>query len=53
LRRIRVPAPNALSLSQSDELRVAFRERNRQLATRVALEVYGIGEHEMEIALGH
>lgn len=53
LRRIRVPAPTALSLSQSDELRVAFRERDRQRATRVALEVYGIGEREMEIALGH
>jgi hypothetical protein len=53
LRRIRVPAPTALSLSQSEELRVAFRERNRQSATRVALEIYGIGEREMEIALGN
>lgn len=53
LRRIRVPPSADLSLQQSRELRLAFRGRDRQLATRVALEVYGIGEREMETALGH
>jgi adenine-specific DNA-methyltransferase len=53
LRRIRVPNPTTLSLSQSEALIDAFRKRDRQQATRVALEVYGIDEHEMETALGH
>jgi adenine-specific DNA-methyltransferase len=52
LRRIRVPNPKALSVSQSEALMEAFRRRDRQRATRVALEVYGIEEHEMETALG-
>ena len=53
LRRIRVPNPKALSVNQSEALIEAFRMRDRQRATQVALEVYGIDEHEMEIALGH
>ena len=53
LRRIRVPAPATLSLLQSERLRLAFRERDRPAATRVALAIYGIGERELEIALGH
>ena len=53
LRRIRVPSPSALSAQQSEELIQAFRNRDRQHATRAALGVYGIDEHEMETALGH
>jgi adenine-specific DNA-methyltransferase len=53
LRRIRVPHQKALSDLQIDGLKDAFRRRDRNRATNVALEVYGIGEREMEIALGH
>jgi hypothetical protein len=53
LRRIRVPDPHALSAAQTEELVEAFRRRDRQHATRVALEVYGIEEHEVEAAFGH
>ncbi|MGH9583309.1 MAG: SAM-dependent methyltransferase, partial [Bryobacteraceae bacterium] len=53
LRRIRVPAPEALSKAQSDELKETFCKRDRQRATRAALEVYGIDAHTMETALGH
>jgi hypothetical protein len=48
-----VPNPKALSDAQSMALTEAFRMRDRQRATRVALEVYGIDEHEMETALGY
>lgn len=53
LRRIRVPQPETLSLRQSEDLADAFRKRDRKLATRIALDVYGIGEREMEAALEH
>ena len=53
LRRIRVPNPKALSSSQSEALIEAFRKRDRKGATRVALEAYGIDEHDMETTLGH
>jgi len=53
LRRIRVPDPALVSASQSRELIEAFRQRDRQRATRVALEIYGIAELEMGEALGH
>ena len=53
LRRIRVPSPRTLSKKRSKELAEAFRQRDRQRATRVALEIYGIDEHEMETALGY
>lgn len=52
LRRIRVPAPGALTKPQSEELKNAFRARDRQRATRIALEIYGIEAHTMENALG-
>ncbi len=51
LRRIRVPDPNALTDCQSKALIEAFRKRDRSSATRVALEVYGVEEREMERAL--
>jgi adenine-specific DNA-methyltransferase len=53
LRRIRVPDPKMLSKAQSKGLIKAFRERDRQLATQTALTIYGIDQHEMEIAIGH
>jgi hypothetical protein len=52
LRRIRVPHPKTLSNAQSTVLADAFRSRDRQRATRAALELYGIGEREMERAIG-
>ena len=53
LRRIRVPDPKSLSAAHTEDLRDAFRRRDRARATRVALEVYGIEKREMESALGH
>ena len=53
LRRIRVPSPQSLGASSKEELKLAFRRRDRLLATRVALEVFGIDKQAMETALGH
>lgn len=53
LRRIRVPDPNKLSKRHTADLVKAFRARDRQFATQIALEVYGIAEREMELAIGH
>jgi adenine-specific DNA-methyltransferase len=53
LRRIRVPAPTAISTENANELRQAFRERDKERATKIALEVYGIEHQELERALGH
>ena len=53
LRRIRVPAPASIAEVQAKELVNAFRTRDRQRATQIALEIYGIDELEMETALGH
>ena len=53
LRRIRVPAPQSLSKSQSQELRDAFRLRDRLRATRAALDLYGIDARTLEAALEH
>lgn len=53
LRRIRVPDPYTLSGVQSKALTKAFRKRDRTEATRIALEVYGIDNDEMERAIGH
>jgi hypothetical protein len=53
LRRIRVPDPKVVSKAQVDSLKEAFRIRDRESATRVALDVYGIDEQEMETAIGY
>lgn len=53
LRRIRVPAPAVLSKAHSQELREAFRDRDRQRATHASLQVYGIRATRLEAALGH
>jgi adenine-specific DNA-methyltransferase len=53
LRRIRVPSPASVAKAQAKDLVKAFRARDRQRATELALEIYGIGKREMENALGH
>jgi len=53
LRRIRVPDPKTLSKAQVDELREAFCHRDRERATLMACEIYGISPLKMEAALGH
>jgi hypothetical protein len=53
LRRIRVPSPAGLTLTQSNALREAFRSRDKRVATAIALEVYGIDRQELEKALEH
>jgi hypothetical protein len=51
LRRIRVPDPQRISEVPSRALVDAFRTRDRNRATQVALDVYGIEKHELERAL--
>ena len=53
LRRIRVPAPGRIAKAQAKELAEAFRTRDPQRATQIALEIYGIEKQEMETTLGH
>ncbi len=53
LRRIRLPDFKKLSKIHAEQLSKAFRGRDRQLATRTALTIYGIDEQEMELAIGH
>jgi hypothetical protein len=53
LRRIRVPSPGTLTEKQRMELRKAFRARDKQRATELAFEIYGIAADEMGRALGH
>jgi hypothetical protein len=42
LRRIRVPAPNAISPELADRFRTAFRDRDQASATAAALVAYGL-----------
>jgi adenine-specific DNA-methyltransferase len=53
LRRIRVPSPGALTSTQRRQLREAFQARDKQLASDLALQVYGLTVGQMEKALGH
>ena len=53
LRRICVPGTRALSATQMQALREAFRARDKQRATQIALEVYRIDPFELERAIGH
>lgn len=50
LRRVRVPDPKSLSQAQTTQLSKAFRQRDRQLATAVAHDVYQVTTSEMESA---
>lgn len=52
LRRIRLPDPKTLSEEHTNALIKAFRNRDRELATETALEIYCIDRHEMESAIG-
>lgn len=53
LRRIRVPNPRSIKAKQANELVEAFRTRDRDRATRVALEIYQIQPSELEAARGY
>jgi hypothetical protein len=53
LRRIRVAPQTSLSDAQKSRLVRAFRDRDREAATTVALGVYGIDRGTWEVALGH
>jgi hypothetical protein len=53
LRRIRIPVPSAISESQGGALKQAFRDRDREGATRIALDVYRIAPDELERACGY
>lgn len=53
LRRVRVPKPEAISAIQSESLIEAFRQRDRGLATAVALQLYQIHAAEIELAQRH
>ena len=48
LRRVRVPDPGSLTRNQRDRLIEAFRKRDGDLATDVALEVYQVTPSEVE-----
>jgi hypothetical protein len=50
LRRVRVPHPDAITREQAGQLRKAFRARNRELATELALAIYRIDRGELERA---
>lgn len=49
LRQIRVPHPDSIDPSVADRLRVAFRERDVDAATKAAAEAYGIDLAEYEL----
>lgn len=53
LRRIRVPVPQSLSQLQRNELREAFRRRDKARATHITLDLYGVSASILEAALGH
>lgn len=47
LRRIRVPRPETIGQSRTEALIRAFRQRDRQLASTVATEIYGVDAAEL------
>jgi adenine-specific DNA-methyltransferase len=53
LRRIRVPDPKTISKLHARELIEAFRERDRKRATATALDLYGVTQRELEMAIGY
>ncbi len=52
LRRIRVPRPDSLPTARAAQLVDAFRRRDVEAATGVALEIYGVAASELEDSLG-
>jgi len=53
LRRIRVPRPQDISEKQQRGLIKAFRERDREAATRIALDIYEIDSFSLGDQSGH
>jgi hypothetical protein len=53
LRRIRVPNPRQVTKEQANDLIMAFRSRDRELATKTALNIYQIASNDLEAAIGH
>lgn len=53
LRRVRIPDPASINREQSLRLVEAFRARNREMATSVALEIYKIEASDLEAARGY
>ncbi len=52
LRRIRVPNPQSIKPRQAQRLAEAFRARDREQATMIALEIYAIESSELEAIRG-
>jgi adenine-specific DNA-methyltransferase len=50
LRRIRIPDSDSLPESVCDQLRQAFRDRDRDVATAAAIKAYGIENHASVLA---
>ena len=48
LRRLRVPRPGDIAQTRAETLVRAFRDRNRDLASELALEIYGIEPQALE-----
>ena len=53
LRKIRVPNPKLIDAATAEKLRVAFRQRDYDLATEAAYELYKITKEEKRHAFGH
>jgi hypothetical protein len=53
LRRVRVPKPEAITAIHAESLIEAFRQRDRRLATAVAIQLYQVDEAEIERAHRH
>ena len=51
LKRIRVPSPDEIDADTMDALRIAFRTRDAEAATRAAAFAYGINLEEYELTL--
>jgi hypothetical protein len=50
LRRVRVPKPGSIPPEQAKQLAKAFRHRDREFATKLALEIYQVKASEIENA---
>jgi len=47
LRRVRVPHPQSISQEQARELIQAFRGRDREHASQVSFDVYGVSSSDL------
>ncbi|MFF5171748.1 class I SAM-dependent DNA methyltransferase [Micromonospora sp. NPDC000089] len=48
LKQIRVPEPEAIDATVAEQLRLAFRQRDRQAATRAAVAAYGLDTFDLD-----